>query len=332
MGDTMKTAGPGRWNRHSSQVEEARNLWRVGEAFDQGRAALSELENAQNQLTRVFLGLEENIGIDAVSDGGFRWDSAFDISRKLVHCEGFKILHRIAETNHFHRAPEVGLAPVWREPILKSDLQFAKANTSKEILVSLAGPYTLARQSIVAAGSGIDLENLAYAYADALGKEIRELLNDGACAVKVDEPYLLLYPNDWDLINGVLRWLTLASDQNRVFLSTWFHPVNKFLNYFDLPFGGFFLDFTGGSDNLFGHLNVLKDFPANKILGAGMVDSRHPALAPIEDLLYWLRQILKRVPRENLWLTPSADLDFLPWDIAVLKLKQLVDLKKELGR
>lgn len=328
----MKTAIHGRWNRHSSKIEEARNLWRTREDFDKGKATLEELSKAQDSLTERFLILQDNIGIDVVSDGGFRWDSALDIARKIGGCQGFKTLHRIEETNHFHRAPEVSNTPIWREPILKSDLRFAKNHTTKEIMVSLIGPYTLARQSINLDPT-INVSKLALLYADALGNEIRELLAEGVSAVKVNDPYILLYPNDLDLIKDVMRWLTLSLDQNRVFLSTWFYGIDGWKGYFDLPFGGFFLDFAYGNRQVQAeNFYALSEFPKNKVLGAGLIDARQPFLETMPNLKYCVSGILKHVDLEKLYLCPNADLTFLPWDISCLKLQQLVSLKKEVEK
>lgn len=325
----MKTAIHGRWNRHCSSLEEARNLWRIREDFDKGRASGHELAAAKSELTFQFLHLLEELGLDVISDGGFWWDSALDITRKLRGCEGFKTLHRIEETNHFHRAPEISTLPVWQGPILKSYLEAAQSATKKEVLISLAGPYTLARQSIIL-NPNISVLDLAFAYAQALNWEMEELLKSGAAAVKVDDPHILLYPQDREAVKRVFAVLTRGLNQKKVFLGTWFCGIGDWKDYFDLPFGGFFLDLASNwrvqTENFCG---LLRRFPNDKVLGAGLIDARQPHLEFITDLRYWVQSILKRVDSEQIYLCPNTDLTFLPWDVSVEKVKRLVALAKE---
>ena len=102
----MKTVLHGFWSLHSSEVEEVKELWCIRESYDKGRAKIEELKAAQDKLTIRFFKLQDELGIDILSDGGFHWDSSLDITRRLRGCAGFKNLQRIGMTNHFHRAPK----------------------------------------------------------------------------------------------------------------------------------------------------------------------------------------------------------------------------------
>ncbi|MBI4991786.1 MAG: hypothetical protein HZB99_01040 [Candidatus Harrisonbacteria bacterium] len=323
----MKVAIHGRWNKHSSRIGEAKNLWRTRENFDKVLATEDEVRIATNLLTIRFLSLLDKIGVDVISDGGFRWDSAFDIARKIRGSDGLKILHRIPETNHFHRAPEITVWPVWPGPILKEDIRLVRMYNSKPILVSLVGPYTLARQSI-SRNSHIDFAKLVLAYAEVLHREIAELAKSNKVYVKIDDPQIFSSQIDWSLLRSAYFKLAYGIERSKIFHCTWFRRIRNPKAYFELPFGGFFVDLSDRSAFLRNYA-ILKYFPKGKILGAGIIDARQPAMLPMEDMLFWMRSVLQRVPRENVWLCPNADLEFLPWDIAEDKLRQLVQLKKE---
>lgn len=330
----MKTVAPGRWSRYSSSIEETVKLWRVREDFDRGRATKENLQEAQLNLTERFLALQKELGVDMVSNGGFYWDSSLDVAREINGCSGFNVLHRIPETNNFHRAPEIVKLPKWERPILMPEVSRLKQINSSvsDVIVSLPGPYTLARQSKIL-NPDISFSDLVLAYAEALHAEINFLLFNSSVYVRVDDPQILLYPEDEALIRRSYQVLTsLAHPRDRVLLSTWFHRLPVWEDFFRLPFGGFFLDFTSGKETLLGNSVRVARFPRDKILAVGIVDGRQSAIVPNENLLFWLWEIRRWVPLENLWLACSTDLTFLPWDIAVLKLQQLVSLKKEVQR
>jgi len=324
----LKTVLHGFWSLHSSEVEEAKELWRIRESYDKGQAKIEELKAAQDKLTTHFLKLQDDLGIDILSDGGFRWDSSLDIARRLKGCLGFKNLQRIGVTNHFHRAPIVEAMPVWQEPILLLDFIYANAATLKPIMVHLPGPYTLARQSLNPnEESGFNKE-LVLAYAEAINLEIKSLLEANASYVKVDDSEILGYPDDRELIKEAFQILTAKLDFSRIYLHTTGFSVNNFPNYFDLPFGGFFLDFASSLAVREENLAAVKNLPQSCCLGVGLVNAARSYLPPTVKLLEFLRALNKKVPLEKLFLCPNADLDFLPWKIAVEKVKQLVDVAR----
>ena len=324
----MKTALHGFWSLHSSEVVEAKELRRIREAYDKGQAKIEELKAAQDKVTSHFLKLQDKLGVDILSDGGFRWDSSLDIARRLKGCAGFKNLQRIGVTNHFHRAPIVEAVPVWQEPILFLDFIYANAATLKPVMVHLPGPYTLARQSLRPdEESGFNKE-LVFAYAQALNCEIKSLLEANVCYVKVEDSEILGYPDDRELIKEAFQILTANLDFSKVYLHTTGSSVNNFPNYFDLPFGGFFLDFASSKEIREGNLAAIQALPQDCVLGAGLINSTRFYLPPLAKLLDCLQAVNKQVSLERILLCPNADLDFLPWNIAVAKVKQLVDVAR----
>lgn len=320
----MKTVLHGFWSLHSSEVEEAKELWRLREA----KAKPEELKAVQDKLTIRLLKLQDELGMDVLSDGGFRWDSFLDIARNLKGLTGFEVLHRVGVTNHFHRAPVMKTMPAWQSPILFSDFIFANAATLKPVMVHLPGPYTLARQSLNSQGEPAFSEDLALAYAQALNAEIKSLLEANAPYVKVDDSAILRHPEDSDLVWEACKILTFNLDRSRVYLHTADLSVSNFPEYFDLPFGGFFLDFASSKKIMEENLIAMQALPRDCVLGAGIVNATRSYFSPTDKLLELLTALNKNVSLDKMLLCPNTDLDFLPWNIAVEKVKQLVSLAK----
>jgi 5-methyltetrahydropteroyltriglutamate--homocysteine methyltransferase len=314
----MRVVFCGRWNRHSSTYPETKELWRVREAVDHGRASAQDLRQAQDAVTALLLSQLERLGVDTLSDGGFRWDSLYDIARRIGGCSGFSRLIRIPETNHFHRQPVATLPLRWEGPILLDDLSFARAHTRLPVALTLPGPYSLARQTENYRAVG--LERLAEAYAAVLRQEIAALLQAGAAFVRVDDPQILMHPEDAPIVRKVAAVLTEGLDRERIGLSTWFEDVTVFPGYFALPFGLFFLNLaTDGKTAA-----PLHDLPAEHALALGIVDAYQTYEEQPEDLSGRIHPTASRRSPSSLMVTSNADFSYLPWERALGKLGALV--------
>lgn len=314
----MRVVFCGRWNRHSSAYPETKELWRVREAVDHGRASAQDLRQAQDAVTALLLSQLERLGLDTVSDGGFRWDSLYDIARRIGGCAGFTRLIRIPETNHFHRQPVATLPLRWEGPILLDDLSFARARTRLPVALTLPGPYSLARQT--ENYQAVGLERLAEAYAAVLHQEIAALLQAEAAFVRVDDPQILMHPEDAAIVRKAAAVLTDGLDRGRIGLSTWFEDVTVFPGYFALPFGLFFLNLTADGKTA----AALHDLPAEQALAFGIVDAYHTYEEQPEDLSGRMHPVASRRPPSSLMVTSNADFSYLPWERALGKLGRLV--------
>ncbi len=314
----MRVVFCGRWNKHSSAYQETKELWRVREAVDRGRASAQDLRQAQDAAAALLLSQLERLGLDTVSDGGLRWDSLYDVARRIRGCSGFTRLIRIPETNHFHRQPVATLPLRWEGPILLGDLTFAQAHTRLPVAVSLPGPYSLARQT--ENYHTVGLKRLAEAYAAVLRQEIASLLGAGAAFVKIDDPQILMHPEDAPIIRSAAAILTQGLDRSRIGLSTWFEDVSVFPEYFALPFGLFFLNVTGNGKTA----EALRGLPTDRTLALGIVDAYQTYEEQPEDLSGRVRSIGSRRPGSSDMVTTNTDLTYLPWERGLEKLGSLV--------
>ena len=314
----MRVVFCGRWNKHSSAYDETKDLWRVREGLDHGRASAGDLRRAQHAASALLLSQLERLGLDTVSDGGLRWDSLYDVARRIGGCSGFTRLIRIPETNHFHRQPVATLPLRWEGPILLEDLAFARAHTRLPVAVTLPGPYSLARQT--ENYRAIGLESLTEAYAGVLRQEIASLLGGSAAFVRIDDPQMLMHPEDARLIRHAAEILTEGLDRSRIGLSTWFEDVSVFPEYFALPFGLFFLNLTANGKSV----EALRGLPRDRALALGIVDAYQTYEEQPEELSKRVRSIGSQRSESSVMVTTNTDLTYLPWERALEKLGALV--------
>lgn len=325
----MQVVLKGRWNRHSSNIAEAKLLWKARNDYDKDDATLEELGAAQDKLTKLFLKEIEGLGVDMTSDGSFRWDSIYDIARGFNGCEGFLQLTRIPETNQFHRQPVVSkpIRIYATKPILLPDLNFAKKSTGLPLVYSLPGPYSLARQ--VANDYDFGIRKLSRVFADALNKEAAALIANGAALVLFEEPQILSHREDYEIFAKLMRRLVGRLDASKLGLATYFGAIDKQLpDFFNLPFGVFSIDLVEGAETI-AHL---KDFPKGRKLIAGLFNAKDPGLDDTGEITAKLKAISANVPLNRVMISTSSDLHFLPWDEATLKVGAMVKFAKSVNR
>jgi 5-methyltetrahydropteroyltriglutamate--homocysteine methyltransferase len=158
----------------------AADLWRIDPAY---------LRDAQDAACLVAIKDQERAGLDIITDGEARRESYSNYF--VMALEGVDVDQPGTvpdRSGNPMAAPRVH-APVRRkEPVLVRDVEFLRANTDRLIKVTVPGPFTMAAQ---AANEYYDRPaELAFAFADAVREEVRELFAAGADIVQLDEPWM----------------------------------------------------------------------------------------------------------------------------------------------
>jgi 5-methyltetrahydropteroyltriglutamate--homocysteine methyltransferase len=163
-----------------------------------------------DQAVAQFLRLQEDAGVDVVTDGEQRRDNFYSfVAEKL---EGVRLmtlaqmLDVIEDRAGFERILQTLDVPAYsisnatcvgrirrRKPLAVQELRFVKQNTSKPVKVTLPGPYLLTRSMYVPSVS-----SKSYASKERLGEdvvrilrdEVEELVEEGAEFIQFDEPVL----------------------------------------------------------------------------------------------------------------------------------------------
>jgi 5-methyltetrahydropteroyltriglutamate--homocysteine methyltransferase len=162
----------------------ARELWRVAPEF---------LAQAQDDATLLAIRSQEDAGLDIVTDGEIRRESYSNhFATALVGLDLDHPGEALDRSGHPNPVPRV-TGPISRpRPVQVADVRFLREHTSRTVKVTVPGPFTMSQQA--QDDFYRDPEQLAYAYADAVNAEIRDLFAAGADIVQVDEPYLQARP------------------------------------------------------------------------------------------------------------------------------------------
>ena len=160
------------------------------------RLAGDELETAKHDATILALKLQEDCGIDIVSDGeqsrqhfvhGFLETVAgIDFARKVemgIRADRYKAMVPTV-TGELRRAGRVHAR----------EARLARAHTKRKLKFTLPGPMTIA--DTIADEYYGDRVKMAMAFAALLNEEARALAADGVDVIQFDEPAFNVYPDD----------------------------------------------------------------------------------------------------------------------------------------
>src|ERR1051325_605773 len=162
----------------------AHELWRVDEAF---------LEEAQDDATRLAVTDLERAGVEIVTDGEMRRESYSN--RFATALDGVDLDNpgvALDRTGHENPVPRI-VGPIRRtRPVEVRDVEFLRSITKRRIKITMPGPFTMTQQA--QNDHYADERSVAFAYAEAVNEELRDLKAAGADVVQIDEPYLQARP------------------------------------------------------------------------------------------------------------------------------------------
>ncbi len=286
------------------------------------------LEEAQDDATRLVIRELEQAGIDILTDGEVRRESYFN--RFATGIDGIDLDRPGVVKN---RRGLDTLVPRVVGPIRRShgvqvnDVAFLRANTDRPIKITIPGPFTLTQ--LAQDDHYHDLKALAFAYADVVNEELRELKAAGADIVQLDEPYLQAQPERAAAIGveAIDRALAGVLGTKAVHLCFGYAYVVK-----DKPPGYSFLpeleactadqiSIEAAQPAL--DLSILEKLPSKTII-LGVLDLGSETIETPAGVAARIREALEWVPAERLVIAPDCGMKYLSRQVARAKLEAMV--------
>jgi 5-methyltetrahydropteroyltriglutamate--homocysteine methyltransferase len=303
-------------------------LRRAYAQHERGEITPQEFEAIQGSVVEEIVREQADAGVDVVTDGQVRWyDPISHVAGRLggVTING---LLRYFDTNFYVRQPVVVDKVSWGGPILVEEFRAATAVSPKPVKVTLTGPYTLARYSILETPRYRDIRDLAADYAEALRVEVEALDAAGARLIQIEEPSILQHPGDAGLAKVALARIAERKGPATLLLTTYFGdaaPLYEALQGFPVEALGFDFTYSGQLGDLIACAG------SDKPIAFGVIDARNTRMQPVETILPVLQRALRTVKGSRSYLTTSCGLEYLPRQKAQRKLQQAVAVAAELA-
>ena len=308
----------------------AKELWRVSEEF---------LQQAQDDATVLAIREQEEAGLDIITDGEIRRESYSN--RFATALDGIDIDNpgtAIDRTGHPNPVPRV-TAPIKRKQAIEvSDVEFLRANTERQIKITVPGPFTMTQQAENNHYS--DERGLAMDYAAAVNQEIKSLFAAGADVVQLDEPYMQARPDEAKkyAVDAINRALESVEGITALHMCFGYAYVMK-----EKPSAYSFLSeleetsadqisIEAAQSKL--DLSLLNSLPTKTII-LGVIDLEDATVETPEIVAQRIRDALKYVPPERLMIAPDCGMKYIPRGRAYNKLCAMVEgtaiVRKELN-
>jgi 5-methyltetrahydropteroyltriglutamate--homocysteine methyltransferase len=298
----------------------AGDLWRIDDAW---------LEQAQDDATLLAIRDQELAGIDILTDGEMRRESYSN--RFATALDGLDLDNPGSITSRSGATvtvPRVVGEIRRRHAVQVRDVQFLRANTKREIKITVPGPFTMSQQAKDEYYR--DEEKLALAYATAVNEEIRDLFAAGADFVQIDEPYMQAYPEKaarfgLKALNKALEGITGATALHICFGYAALVPGRPAEYSFLTELSACSVRQISIETAQSGiSCSVLTGLPGKTII-LGVIDlSTHQIETP-EEVAARIRRALPFVKPEALIVAPDCGMKYLPRQVAFGKLKAMVE-------
>lgn len=297
-----------------------REIWRVAE---------DALEQAQDDATLIAIRDMERAGIDIITDGEMRRESYSN--RFALALDGVDVDTPAIVSGRMGKPTPVPrvVGPIRRRHAVEvRDVEFLRANTDRQVKITLPGPFTLSMQAKDEHYG--DDEALAMAYAEAVAEEARDLKAAGADVIQLDEPWLQARPEQARRygVKAINRALEGVEGTTVVHLCFGYAALVS-----DKPSGYSFLpqlaDSTAAQISIEAaqpklDLGILSEL-SNKTIMLGVLDLGSPEVETAETVAERIRAGLRHVPAERLVAAPDCGMKYLPRARAFAKLKALAD-------
>lgn len=296
-------------------------LARARRAFAEGDLDAAALREIERRAVRETIALQESLGIDLVVDGEMdRGDMTAHFADRIEGMEPSGLVRSYG--NRYYRKLRI-VGDVRRTaPMTVESWTFARQASSRPVKAIVTGPYTLMDWSFDEHYP--TRESCCLALAEVVRQEAADLAAAGATDIQVDEPAISARPEELPLAARALGIVT-AGLRGRA--RTWTHlcygefaPVID--EIFALPVDGLLLELSNSGLDL---CRALRRFPADKLLGAGVIDVHTRSVETAAEVRARIEAILEVVPAERLWINPDCGLKTRTADEARGKLAAMME-------
>jgi 5-methyltetrahydropteroyltriglutamate--homocysteine methyltransferase len=295
------------------------------------------LIEAKRDATLAWLKLQEDAGIDIVTDG--EQSRQHFVHGFLEGLAGIDFAKRtvigIRADRYKASVPTVTGAIERLRPVHRDEVRFARAHTTRQLKFTLPGPMTIV--DTLADEHYRDRARLAFAFAAALNQEALELEKAGVDVIQFDEPAFNVYADevrDWgiDALEAAAKGLGCATAVHICYgygiqaNIDWKATLGAEWRQYEAVFPLLARDTIAQVSLECANARVplsLMELLGEKHVIAGAIDVASLSIESPDEVAARLRAILKHVPARRLIAATNCGMAPLPRDVALGKIVAL---------
>ena len=335
-------SGPPFRAEHIGSLLRPPELLRARERHAAGRLDRDALRAIEDEAIRAIVKLQEDVGLEVVTDGEFRRgtysDSFTSASLLGVRIELTEEAGWTASQTHGHRMarriPAVVSRIEWAGPQNAADFRYLRSLTSRTPKITLPGPCYIhyrAGRANISCDVYPDLDRFWSDLVEAYHREMRSLADAGCSYLQIDETSLVKLGDprvrhllsergdDWrDLLDayvgavnavvaGAPAGMTIAIHVCRSQDPSWqadigYDPIAEPL-FNEMKVGSYFLEYDNARSGTFA---PLRSVPAGKLVVLGLVASRVSEVESIDFLERRIEEASRCITLGQLGLSPQC--------------------------
>ena len=309
-------------------------MWSAIDEINAGNYGITDIKETYDDAVDIAILDQTKAGIDIITDGEMRRSNFIQsFYKKMTGLEIREPLRKTGLTSY-----DSHVRYICKEKItlpnglgINEEFLYTKAHTKKQIKVTCPGPLTLTIHIKPEKPYKSRLD-LAWEFSKIINSELKELVDNGADFIQIDEPSFAIVPgelNEWiKLFNETVKDvqakialhicfgnLTSRPRGNRTY--KWMFPELTNANTDQLV-----LEFANREMK---EVEIWQEFANQMELSAGVVDVKSFYVETPKDVASKIDEILKFGPAEKLLLNPDCGFSQLPRWISKLKLEALVE-------
>jgi 5-methyltetrahydropteroyltriglutamate--homocysteine methyltransferase len=296
-----------------------------------------ELARAKRDATMLAIKLQEDAGVDIVTEG--EQARQHFVHGFLEKVEGIDFAHKvemgIRKDRYKAMVPQVVAPLTLKGRVHADEARVARTHTTRKLKFTLPGPMTIA--DTVADRYYGDKVKMAFAFAELLNNEARALQADGVDVIQFDEPAFNVFMDevsDWGIkaLERAAEGLTCTTavhicygygikantDWKQTLGSEWRQYEDIFPAIEKSPIQQVAIECRNSRVPL----NLLAALPG-KVIQAGVIDVASDTVETAEDVVKVIEAVSKFVPVSNIVATTNCGMAPMRRDIAEAKLAAL---------
>ena len=289
-----------------------------------GRAAAARnastpaaLDRLEREATAFWIGVQEELGLDVLVDGEqYRGDMVAYFAEELPGLEIGGLVRSYG--NRFYRKP-IATGPIGRDkPVTVEWWEYAQSLTDKPVKGMLTGPYTICDWSF---NEYYDSRrDFVLDLAKVIRDEALDLERAGARFIQIDEPAASTRMDELDLVIEAMQIVTEPLEAHTITHICYGDFHNAYPKMLEIPVDQIDLEFANSE---YGLLEEFSDNTFTKYIGLGISDVHTHEIEPVDEMIQGIRQTMKHIPADRIFVDPDCGLKTRTVDEAKEKLSNI---------
>ena len=308
-------------------------LWTAVGEIGQGNYGKTDVRETFDDAVNIAILDQERAGVDIITDGEMRrWYFVQSFYRRMSGLAQVDPPRKVGLYGYDSppRYRTVDKVTVPEGLGIVEEFEYTKTHTKKPIKVTCPGPLTLTIHIRPTERYKSRLE-LAWEFADVINSELKALVDAGAEFIQLDEPSFAIIPGElgeWvKLYNASVEGVNAKLALHVCFGNLGSRPRGKrnyrwmFPELLDVRAEQLVLEFANREMS---ESDLWREFAVDRELGAGVIDIKSFYVETPGDVAERIREMLKYVTPEKLYLNPDCGFFQLPRWLSYLKLEAMV--------